>query len=192
MIDYRITRGIFAACSKSHAWAIVLIAAATIAAAGCATGGGVGDTSAAPPPSADNGSASGTPMQVQPGKPGSTVGVWEGLSLANCATSAPNRCNAENKVSITLLQGDGGKLQGLYTCGYGTMDCLGQNETGKIVDASLNGGQITARVQMPDGTSCVYTGRTVGTGGNAITGGYSCYGGGALIESGSWQGKRSY
>ena len=82
-------------------------------------------------------------MQVQPGKPGSTVGVWEGLSLANCNTSAPNRCNAQNKISITLLQGDSG-LRGFYTCGYSTMDCLGQNETGKVVEASLNGGQITA------------------------------------------------
>jgi hypothetical protein len=169
---------------------MVLIAVASLAAAGCATGGG--ESGSVPPPSADNSlSPGGTPMQVQPGKPGSTVGVWEGLSLANCNTSAPNRCNAQNKISITLLQGDSG-LRGFYTCGYSTMDCLGQNETGKVVDASLNGGQITARVEMPDGTSCVYTGRTMGTGGNSITGGYSCYGGGALIESGNWQGRRSY
>jgi hypothetical protein len=190
MIDQKTAGRASVAYAWSRGWAVVMIAAASLAMAGCATGGG--ETGSAPPPSADNSlSPGGTPMQVQPGKPGSTVGVWEGLSLANCNTSAANRCNAQNKISITLLQGDSG-LRGFYTCGYSTMDCLGQNETGKVIEASLNGGQITARVEMPDGTSCIYTGRTVGAGGNSITGGYSCYGGGALIESGSWQGRRSY
>ena len=169
--------------------AIVMVLVGMTATA-CATGGaGEGATS-----SGVNGTVSANgapPMQVQPGKVGSTVGVWEGLTLADCPLSAPNRCNAENKVSITLLQGDSG-LRGFYTCGYATMDCLGQNETGKVVTATLNGGQLTTRVQMPDGTSCIYTGRTVGTGGNKINGGYSCYAGGAMIESGSWRGTRSY
>jgi hypothetical protein len=35
----------------------------------------------------------------------------------------------------------------------------------------------------------LYTGRTAG---NDVNGGYTCYGGGSLIESGSWQGHRSY
>jgi hypothetical protein len=171
--------------------AAVLVVLVSMTAAGCATGG------AGEAPSSSSGvggtvSANGAPpMVVQPGKVGSTVGVWEGLTLADCPLSAPNRCNAENKVSITLLQGDSG-LRGFYTCGYATMDCLGQNETGKVVTATLNGGQLTTRVQMPDGTSCIYTGRTVGTGGNKINGGYSCYAGGAMIESGSWRGTRSY
>jgi hypothetical protein len=188
MIDFKASGHGFTAHSSGRMFATILIAIASIALTGCATGDSASQAGAVPPPSAPVG---GTPMQVQPGKEGSTVGVWEGVSLASCNTSAANRCNAEQKINITLLQGDSG-LRGFYTCGYGTMDCLGQNETGKIVAASLNGGQLTTRVQMPDGTSCIYTGRTVGTGGNKITGGYSCYGGGALIESGSWQGKRSY
>jgi hypothetical protein len=170
----------------------ILIVLVGLTAAGCATGGGAGEASSSSSGLNGTVSANGAPpMQVQPGQPGSTVGVWEGLTLADCPLSAPNRCNAENKVSITLLQGDSG-LRGFYTCGYATMDCLGQNETGKVVAATLNGGQLTTRVQMPDGTSCVYTGRTVGTGGNKINGGYSCYAGGAMIESGSWRGTRSY
>jgi hypothetical protein len=170
--------------------AVLVVLVSIMTAAGCATGGaGEGATSSGVSGTV---SANGAPpMQVQPGKVGSTVGVWEGLTLADCPLSAPNRCNAENKVSITLLQGDSG-LRGFYTCGYATMDCLGQNETGKVVTATLNGGQLTTRVQMPDGTSCIYTGRTVGTGGNKINGGYSCYAGGAMIESGSWRGTRSY
>ena len=160
-------------------------------AAGCATGDGAGEGASSSGVGGTVSANGAPPMAVQPGKVGSTVGVWEGLTLADCPLSAPNRCNAENKVSITLLQGDSG-LRGFYTCGYATMDCLGQNETGKVVTATLNGGQLTTRVQMPDGTSCIYTGRTVGTGGNKINGGYSCYAGGAMIESGSWRGTRSY
>ena len=137
MIDQKAGGRASAAHARGRGWAIILIAIASLAANGCATGGG-GETGSMPPSSAENSlSAGGTPMQVQPGKPGSTVGVWEGVSLANCVTSASNRCNAQNKISITLLQGDTG-LRGFYTCGY------------------------------------------------------SCYGGGALIESGNWQGRRSY
>jgi predicted small secreted protein len=171
--------------------AAVLVVLVSITAAGCATGDGAGEGASSSGIGGTVSANGAPPMVVQPGKVGSTVGVWEGLTLADCPLSAPNRCNAENKVSITLLQGDSG-LRGFYTCGYATMDCLGQNETGKVVTATLNGGQLTTRVQMPDGTSCIYTGRTVGTGGNKINGGYSCYAGGAMIESGSWRGTRSY
>ena len=116
------------------------------------------------------------------------VGVWQGLTLANCSTSPENRCNAQQKITLTMIEGDSG-LTGYYRCAYGTMNCYNMNETGKIVSATLNGGQMTARVAMPDGTSCIYTGRTSG---NDINGGYSCYGGGGQIESGSWRGQRSY
>jgi hypothetical protein len=87
-----------------------------------------------------------------------------------------------------MIETDKG-LRGYYRCAYGNLNCYNMNETGKIVDATLSGAQLTARVQMPDGTSCVYTGRTAG---NGVNGGYTCYAGGSLIESGSWQGHRSY
>ena len=167
-----------------HAVAAISIALATMA--GCATG--AGEVGYVAPPRVSAPAASNSSLSPSPNKVGAVVGVWEGISRADCSTSASNRCNAQQKIGLTMIEGESG-LSGYYRCGYETMNCYDMNETGKIVRATLNGGQMTARVQMPDGTSCLYTGRTAG---NGIIGGYSCYGGGALIESGQWQGKRSY
>lgn len=186
MIDFKSAGRTFAANSGGRVLAAILIAIASIAAAGCATGDGAGEVGYVAPPQTI--AAGATPSQAQPSKVGSVVGVWEGLTLANCSTSPSNRCNAEQKITLTMIEGEKG-LRGFFRCAYGTMNCYNMNETGNIVDAKLNGGQFTTRVAMPDGTSCIYTGRTAG---NGITGGYSCYGGGGLIESGSWQGRRSY
>lgn len=174
-----------------RAAAAVLFAIASLALAGCATGG-AGEVGNVAPPSVNQdlpvGSAAPAAHLAQADAGSKVVGVWEGESRADCNTSAANRCNARQAITITMVNGDSG-LTGYYRCGYVTMNCYNMNETGKIVRATLNGAQMTARVQMPDGTSCIYTGRTAG---NGVTGGYSCYGGGALIESGSWQGRRSY
>jgi hypothetical protein len=167
-----------------RAGAALSIALASMA-AGCATGDSGEAGHVAPlsviAPAAANASA---------GKSGGVVGVWEGLSRANCGfmTSPFHRCNAEQKITLTLIEGSSG-LTGFYRCAYGNSTCLGQNETGKVVSAKIKSEQLTARVAMPDGTSCLYNGRTTG---NDINGGYSCYGGGGLIESGSWRGRRSY
>jgi hypothetical protein len=115
------------------------------------------------------------------------VGVWSGTTVANCSMSARNRCNAEQKVTITLIQNS--KLTGYYRCAYGTLNCLNMNETGKVVDAKLNEARVTIRVAMPDATSCLYSGLIAN---DAVRGGYSCYAGGATIEQGSWQAQRSY
>jgi hypothetical protein len=115
------------------------------------------------------------------------VGVWTGTTVANCAMSARDRCNAEQKVTITLIQDS--KLTGYYKCAYGTLNCLHMNETGKVVQASLNESRVTIRVAMPDATSCLYSGLIKN---DAVRGGYSCYAGGATIEQGSWQAQRSY
>jgi hypothetical protein len=101
--------------------------------------------------------------------------------------SARDRCDAEQKVTITLIQNP--KLAGYYRCAYGTRTCLGQNETGKVVEARLNESRVTIRVAMPDATSCLYSGLIKN---DAVRGGYSCYAGGATIEQGSWQAQRSY
>ncbi len=115
------------------------------------------------------------------------VGVWTGTTVANCAMSPRDRCNAEQKVTITLIQDS--KLTGYYRCAYGTMNCLHINETGKVVDAKLSDSRVTIRVAMPDATSCLYSGLIKN---DAVRGGYSCYAGGATIEQGSWQAQRSY
>ena len=153
--------------------------------AGCSSGTG-GDNgyaaSASPAPPPASGAQSPAPGNNK------VVGVWDGTTLADCNTSSADRCNAQEDVTITLVQGEKG-LTGFYRCSYKTMDCLGQNQTGNIVKASMSGDQVTTRVAMPDGTSCIYTGHTNDS---QLSGGYSCYGGGALIESGSWHAKRQY
>jgi hypothetical protein len=119
------------------------------------------------------------------------AGVWQGTTLASCAAFAylPSRCDAEQKVTITLLTGAEGKLTGRYTCAYGNMDCYHENTTGKVIDVSIVGERMNVRVMMPDATSCIYTGIDVN---QSINGGYTCYQGGGLIEQGSWLARRSY
>lgn len=123
--------------------------------------------------------------------PGSDlVGVWRGTTRAGCAlNSPPSRCNALQKVSITVLKGEGDKVTGSYSCAYGNQDCYDMNETGKLVSASMSGSQVMFRVQMPDGTSCIYTGHVNN---DDVNGGYDCLSGGAPIERGSWLAHRIY
>jgi hypothetical protein len=54
------------------------------------------------------------------------AGVWQGSTLADCGahSSIPSRCNAEQKVTITLLQGPNAKITGRYTCAYGKYGLL--------------------------------------------------------------------
>jgi hypothetical protein len=117
------------------------------------------------------------------------VGVWQGTTLAICPGSPPNRCNAEEKVKITLVEGAGSKLGGYYDCAYGNANCLNMNETGKVVDVTLTGRLLMLIVLMPDGTSCRFNGRLSAT---KINGGYSCYSGGGLLERGAWRAERAY
>jgi len=119
------------------------------------------------------------------------AGVWQGTTLANCGANSPfpSRCNAEQMVTITLLQGAEAKLTGRYTCAYGTMDCYDANYTGKVIDVSFARARMSIRVMMPDATSCIFTGINVN---QTINGGYTCYGGGSLLEQGSWRARRSY
>ncbi len=119
------------------------------------------------------------------------AGVWQGTTLASCAAFAhlPSRCNAQQIVTITLLQGRDRKFSGRYTCAYGNMDCYDENDTGKVIDVGIAGKRLNVRVLMPDATSCIYSGINVN---QTINGGYTCYQGGGLIEQGSWQARRSY
>jgi hypothetical protein len=164
----------------------VLLAALTL---GCASGGSdaysssPADHSAATAPNAQGASGAGAESDF--------AGVWQGTTLASCAAFAhlPSRCNAEQIVTITLLQSPDAKFTGRYTCAYGNMDCYHENDTGKVIDVNITGGRMSVRVLMPDATSCIYTGINVN---QTINGGYTCYQGGGLIEEGSWQARRSY
>jgi len=117
------------------------------------------------------------------------LGVWDGTTLASCATSLPSRCNAEQNVSLTLVEEENSKIGGYYKCSYGNMDCYHLNETGKVVGAGITGNQISMRVMMRDGTSCRFSGRVSN---GAVIGGYACYSGASRFEQGTWRARHSY
>jgi hypothetical protein len=176
---------------QPYCLAVLAVLSATLSALsfGCASGSSESysrapaESSAVKAPDAQAGSSGGAEAGA--------AGVWQGTTLASCAAFAhlPSRCNAEQKVTITLLQGPDAKFTGRYTCAYGNMDCYDANYTGKVIDAGMNGARLNIRVIMPDATSCIYTGINVN---QTINGGYTCYQGGGLIEQGSWLARRSY
>src|SRR5690242_12511828 len=163
---------------------VTLLAALTF---GCASSNS--DTYSSGPN--DSSAANAPAMQSATDTESGISGVWQGTTLATCAAFAhlPSRCNAEQKVTITLLQGQNAKFSGRYTCAYGNMDCYDANYTGKVIEAGVVGKRMNIRVMIPDATSCIFTGMNVN---QTVNGGYTCYQGGGLIEQGSWQARRSY
>ncbi len=70
------------------------------------------------------------------------------------------------------------------------MVCRNANDSGKIESVTAAGGDLTLiRVQLSDGTSCLYRGVFEST---QVKGLYSCYGGAAIIEQGSWRAARDF
>jgi hypothetical protein len=166
--------------------AAAIIGAVIAALAGCASGASESAGSALVAPSAAT-AASDAPLS--PALKG-ILGVWEGTTLASCGiTTIRSRCNAEQNVSITLVQGENSKIGGFYKCSYGNLNCYNMNTTGNVAYAKVNGTQISILVMMPDGTSCRFNGRN--DNGNVI-GGYSYSAGGGTFEQGAWRARRSY
>jgi hypothetical protein len=178
-------------CQPRHRITVIVLSAMLTAMTfGCASGRATETYSSVPADHSANAESGAQAPQVSDAESG-FAGVWQGTTLANCAASStlPSRCNAEQLVTITLLQGPDSKFTGRYTCAYGTMDCYHANETGKVIDVSIAGARMNIRIIMPDATSCIFTGRSVN---QTINGGYTCYQGGSLIEQGSWRARRSY
>jgi hypothetical protein len=167
---------------------ITLSAVLTALTFGCASGGS--DTYSSTPADRSAVTAPGAQAESNDADSG-FAGVWQGTTLSSCAAFShlPSRCDAEQVVTITLLEGPDAKFTGRYTCAYGNMDCYHANDTGKVANVIIAGARMTIRVIMPDGTSCLYTGIDVN---QTVNGGYSCYQGGGLIEEGSWRARRSY
>ncbi len=125
-----------------------------------------------------------------PNPSGKIVGVWEGTTLASCSAMLPqDRCNAQQRVSLTVIEGDGGKLGGFYKCSFGNQDCYNMNETGKVASAEITGSLVSMRVMMRDGTECTFRGRPFS---NKVDGSYECTSGGAVLERGRWVARKSY
>ncbi len=120
-------------------------------------------------------------------------GVWEGQSVASCTQFNPfainTRCNAINKIAITMVQ-ENTKITGFYKCAIGNMICRNENDSGTISNGSIRNGRVALRIGMIDGSSCIFNG--VPTGANQLTGNYTCYQGGGLVEQGSFRIARGY
>lgn len=118
------------------------------------------------------------------------TGNWQGESVTACGVMLLElaRCNAHQSITFTLLQ-EGSDVTGVYRCAYGTMICRDMNETGKVVASSINGSLGRLRVEMPDGSSCMFNGTFRS---QSVVGGFACYQGGGLLEQGSWQAARMF
>jgi hypothetical protein len=116
----------------------------------------------------------------------SILGIWSGTSTASCTFpyTRPGRCNAQQKITLLIIKKTNG-YGGQYSCAYGNMVCRNANESGQIVAVTSPGGSLEQiRVELPDGTSCLYTG---GFQTHQVKGTYACYGGASIIEQGYWQ-----
>jgi hypothetical protein len=117
------------------------------------------------------------------------TGVWKGKSIEACelgllGSQSPGRCNAIEKITFNLKQ-TGDKLSGTYHCEYGTMVCRDEAHNGHIMYGSVHGDALSITILLPsDGSSCTFIGRY---GGEKMTGSYTCYEGGGLVDQGSWQ-----
>jgi hypothetical protein len=116
---------------------------------------------------------------------GNVTSYWAGTTQARCGAmvSDNTRCNALQNITLTLIQ-DGTKISGAYTCAYGNQNCRGFQQTGTIVDGSLNGNQLAIAVQTPNRTTCRFTGLLSDDSGR---GAYTCKGGSRPVERGSWK-----
>ena len=118
-------------------------------------------------------------------------GQWSGISVASCIPfqTPSGRCNAQQKVTFSFVQNESG-WSGSYSCAYGNMVCRNGNDLGQVASVTSSGSDFTLiRVQLSDGTSCLFKGIFQKT---KVNGVYSCYGGAAVIEQGSWRASRDF
>ena len=119
-------------------------------------------------------------------------GLWSGTTLVTpCDFAVGSRCNAQNNITLTLRQQDN-QIAGSYTCATGTMVCRngGADNTGNVQWGRISGNLIRLSLIIPaDVSNCYYNG--ILTSPNAMHGTYMFFNGGALVEEGTWDVKRS-
>ncbi len=123
--------------------------------------------------------------------PADIGGQWSGISVASCIPfqTPSGRCNAQQKVTFAFTKGES-TWSGSYSCAYGNMVCRNGNESGQVASVTASGSDFTLiRVQLSDGTSCLFKGIFEKA---EVKGVYSCYGGAAVIEQGSWRATRDF
>ncbi len=118
------------------------------------------------------------------------TGNWQGTSVTACGVMLleQGRCNAVERISFSLFQ-DGSKLSGVYRCSPGTMVCQNMNDGGQVVASTLEGSLGRIRVELPDGSTCLFNGNFQT---ESVVGGFGCYQGGGLLEQGSWKATRLF
>lgn len=153
---------------------LILLEFAATGVRGCAT--------AAPPPH--------SAVAGAPAAPGVNLsGVWRGQSiLIPCGWAAHSEsiCNAMNVITFTLTQ-SGSELGGHYACAYGNYICRhdGVDDAGYIASGHVHGRRLLMRVMIPaDVSSCLFYGIFSA---KRISGRYSCYEGGSVVEEGNWR-----
>jgi hypothetical protein len=121
--------------------------------------------------------------------PQKVTSYWTGTTEAGCGAlvTNPARCGAVQNITLTLVE-EGSKITGSYTCSFGTQNCRGMQNVGKVVRGSLSGERVEFAVLTPDGSTCRYTGLLAHDSGR---GAYNCKGGTRLGERGSWRVNRS-
>jgi|SRR5208282_481270 len=118
-------------------------------------------------------------------------GQWSGISVASCIPfqTPSGRCNAQQKMTFAFVKNES-QWSGSYSCAYGNMICRNGNESGQVASVTASGRDFTLiRVQLSDGTSCLFKGIFERA---KVNGVYSCYGGAAVIEQGSWRASRDF
>lgn len=145
----------------------------------CAATGVRGCATAAPPPAAAVAGAPGVNLS----------GVWRGQSiLIPCGWAAHSEsiCNAMNVITFTLTQ-SGSEVSGRYACFFGNYICRhdGVDDAGYIASGHVDGHHLLMRVMIPaDVSSCMFYGIFSA---KRISGRYSCYEGGSIVEEGDWR-----
>ena len=115
-------------------------------------------------------------------------GNWSGRIYPGCRSQGGVNCY-ERLVTFAFDQ-QGAGVSGSYTCAFGNVNCMGDNNSGQIVDGKMEGAYLSdLRIVFPDATNCLYQGQFTASDG---TGAYMCFAGaGRIVEQGGWHIKRS-
>jgi hypothetical protein len=170
------------ACYRMRTWGRIVSSIVAGTLWGCAT-------FAPSPVSPNTASAEGKPALANDARL-NPIGVWEGKAISGCGVWITDRfrCNANVRIMLTFVR-EGSELSGVYKCEEGTMSCRNQNEGGAVRDFTSSGDELSFRVMMADGSSCIYSGQI---GNNRMRGDFTCASGLSVTERGRWLVKRSY
>lgn len=116
------------------------------------------------------------------------TGHWDGISVAYCSTRLWSTCDGVDDISFTLFQ-NGLSATGAYYRVPENRASPHFIRNGAIHFARMHGNQVSLRVSLPNGSSCIFLGLFKS---DTARGGYFCYQGGGLVGEGVWRARRTY